>query len=71
MQELKNDSKVCSICEKNFIDGDEKVIDHDHLTGEFRGVAHNDCNLQFNLKDCKIPVIFHNLKGYDSHLILY
>ncbi len=47
----------------------EKVRDHDHLTGKFRGAAHNFCNLRYR-KQFKIPVLFHNLKNYDSHLIV-
>ena len=35
-----------------------------HVTGKYRGSAHTDCNLTN-----KIYVIFHNLRGYDSHLI--
>ena len=54
---------------KKIIDNkDETVRDHCHITGKFRGSAHWDCNINFKLTK-KIPVIFHNLKGYDSHLI--
>ena len=50
----------------------KKVLDHCHLTGKYRGAAHSICNLQLaiNPDTVKIPVILHNLKGYDSHLIL-
>ena len=47
---------------------DEKIRDHCHITRKFRGTAHRSCNINFQLTK-KIPVIFHNLKGYDSHLI--
>jgi hypothetical protein len=46
-----------------------KVIDHDHLNGSYRGPAHKSCNLKCNLKKYKLPVFFHNGKGYDSHFI--
>ena len=46
-----------------------KVRDHCHVTGKYRGAAHAICNLNFKLSD-KIPVVFHNLKGYDSHFIM-
>ena len=35
---------------------------------KFRGAASWDCNINFQLTK-KIPVIFHNLRGYDSNLI--
>ena len=61
-------SNNCWICKK-LIDNDEgKVRDHCHITGKFRGVGHKSCNLDFKLAK-KVPVIFHNLRGYDSHLI--
>ena len=48
------------------------VRDHCHITGKYRGSAHNNCNLQlrFDPDKLKIPVVFHNLKGYDSHFIM-
>ena len=61
-------SNTCSICEKLIEDDDEKVRDHCHITETFRGAAHRSCNINLQLTK-KILVIFHNLKGYDSHLI--
>lgn len=62
----------CHICEQPIHDGlKDKVRDHDHLTGKYRGAAHKGCNLNYNHKNFKIPVIFHNLKGYDSHFIIH
>ena len=64
---LFHQSNNCWICKKIINHDDEKVRDHCHITGKFRGSAHWDCNIDFQLTK-KIPVIFHNLKGYDSHL---
>ena len=44
------------------------MTDHCHVTGKFRGAAHWDCNINFQLTK-KVHAIFYNLKGYDSHLI--
>ena len=59
--------QICSICAKSF--KDEKVRDHCHLTGKFRGAAHKSCNLKYKIPKF-IPVIFHNLSGYDAHLFI-
>ena len=54
-------TEICWICSK-------LIRDHCHITGKYRGAAHWNCNI--NLKIIKnIFVIFHNLKGYNSHLI--
>ena len=53
----------CCICNKLFDVGDEKVKDHCHVTGKFRGAAHFSCNADCNLSK-NVLVIFHNLKGY-------
>ena len=59
----------CWICNRLFDVRDEKVRDHCHMTGKFRGAAHFSCNANCKLSK-NIPVIFHNLKDYDSHLII-
>ena len=59
----------CHICELKYNEKDVRVRDHCHITGKYRGSAHQDCNLKFQITD-KIPVIFHNLRGYDSHFII-
>jgi hypothetical protein len=58
----------CNICDGEL--GKDRVRDHDHISGLYRGACHNNCNLRFNLKHYKIPVVFHNLKNYDAHLII-
>ena len=46
-----------------------KVRDHCHVTENYRGASCDKCNLGMRFTKT-IPVIFHNLKGYDSHLLL-
>ena len=67
-EHLFQESNNCWICGKIIDNDDEKVRDHCHITGKFRGAAHWCCNISFQLTK-KIPVIFHNLRGYNSHLI--
>ncbi|XP_026830160.1 uncharacterized protein LOC113563142 [Ooceraea biroi] len=57
------------ICEKPFAPDDTRIRDHCHLTGRYRGPAYMNCNL--NYKDSyTIPIVFHNLSGYDAHFII-
>ena len=62
----------CHICGEKYTDKDVHVRDHYHITEKFRGSAHQECNLKLRIKpeNHKIPVIFHNLLGYDSHFIM-
>ena len=67
----KNASQ-CYICQKDFNSEDKgliKVRDHCHLTGRYRGAAHSKCNLDIKTPNF-VPVVFHNLEGYDSHLFI-
>ena len=59
----------CYVCDCSFTDENCKVHDHCHVLGNYRGAACNKCNLGMKMTKT-IPVIFHNLKGYDSHLLL-
>ena len=59
----------CWICDKLFDAGDDKVRDHCHITGKYGGAGHWSCNVNLKLSK-KVPVIFLNLRGYDSHLIM-
>ena len=68
-EEIFQLSNSCWICDKLFDTGDYKVRDHYHTRGKYRGAGHWSCNINLKLT-WKFPIIFHNLKGYDSHLIV-
>ncbi|CAH3169888.1 unnamed protein product [Porites lobata] len=57
-------AETCHICKKELLT--DKVRDHCHFTGQYRGAAHNSCNLQCR-KPMIIPVIFQE---YDAHLFI-
>ena len=58
----------CHICFKEF--GEKgKVRDHCHYTGLYRGAAHFGYNLRYKIPNY-IPVVFHNLAGYDVYLFI-
>ena len=58
---------TCWICGEEM--GNDRVRDHCHFTGKFRGAACNSCNLKLRRQN-NISVFFHNLSGYDSHLFI-
>ena len=64
-KQYHNTTKICHICNKPCIN---KVRDHCHQTGRYRGPACNICNLNYRQQNF-IPVIFHNGKGYDFNLL--
>ena len=67
-----NKRKICYICKKEFDNNDkkqQKVRDHCHYTGKYRGAAHNICNLRYKVPK-EIPVVFHNSSTYDYHFII-
>ena len=79
-------AKKCYICDEEFsADQDDKNRaenrDHNHLDGLYIGPACARCNLSRKYKQAtrpkknkpatyEIPIFFHNLRGYDSHILL-
>ena len=67
-----NNQKVCHICKKEFDTSDKKhnkVRDHCHYTGKYRGAAHNICNLRYKISK-EVPIVFHNGSSYEYHFII-
>ena len=62
-------STKCHICYKPFTQTNLKVRDHCHYTGLYRSPAHSLCNLRYKIPSY-IPVLFHNLSGYNAHLFI-
>ena len=67
-QESFDNATQCWICNSAIVD-DDKVRDHCHYTGKYRGAAHSKYNLALK-KDKTIPVGFHNGTKYDFHLLV-
>ena len=65
-QQYEKETK-CWICKGEL--NNDRVRDHCHFTGRYRGAAHNSCNRKYK-KPNFTPVVFHNLSGYDSHLFI-
>ena len=62
-----DNSILCHICNEEL--GKDKVSDHCHLSGKFRGAAHEVCNLKYKVSKF-FPFVFHNVSGYDSRLFI-
>ena len=61
---IYNNSTLCRICNEEL--GEDRVRDQCHLSGTFRGAAHEVCNLKYKVPQF-FEVVFHNLSGYDKH----
>ena len=48
-EHLFQQSNSCWICKKLIDNDEEKVRDHCHVNGKFRGAAHWDCKINFQL----------------------
>ena len=59
----------CWIWDDDYLNTDVKVRDHCHITRKYRGSTHRGCNINLELNH-KISIASHNLKDYDSHLIM-
>ena len=59
----------CHICEKPFASDNTRVCDHCHLNCRYCGPAQSNCNLNYK-NSLYIPIVFHNLSGYDAHFLI-
>ena len=65
-EDYRNDN-ICRFCEKEILS--DKVRDHCHLTGNYRGPAHSICNINVTQDQSNfIPFIFQNFSNYDCHM---
>ena len=73
-QWIAKNQETCLFCAEPLLKQNHKdsVKDHCHITGKYRGAAHNECNFKLRIKHKTdpIPVVFHNLRGYDAHHLM-
>ena len=73
-QWIANNQETCLFCAEPLLKQNHKdsVKDHCHITGRYRGAAHNACHLKMRIKPKTdpIPVMFHNLRGYNAHHLM-
>ena len=66
-EEDYRNNNVRRFCEQEILS--DKVRDHCHLTGDYRGPAHSKCNINVTQKQSNfIPFIFHNFSNYECHM---
>ena len=66
-KEAFKNNNTCRFCEKK-VEYD-KIRDHCHLTGKYRGPAHIKCNINVTQdKSNNIPFKFHIFSNYDCHM---
>ena len=59
-------TKICWFCNKKILNDNDKVRDHCHLTGKYRGPSHHICNINVKQKQSNfIPILFHKFSNYD------
>ncbi|XP_050420213.1 uncharacterized protein LOC126833111 [Adelges cooleyi] len=66
-QAVHDAATVCYVCREPLTPVD-KVRDHCHLSGRYRGPAHSACNLKLRVPNY-VPIVLHNFSGYDSHFL--
>jgi hypothetical protein len=70
-QEKYQAATTCEKCKKPFDKKERpKVRHHCHVTGQYIGAWCRKCNFLEGMKDFELVVFFHNLRGYDSHMII-
>ena len=66
-EENYKNNNICRFCDREILS--DKVLDHCHLTGKYRGPAHNICNINVRQQKSNIfPFIFHIFSNYDCHM---
>ena len=64
-----SNAKFCRVCKVEYKVSEEKVRDHDHRTGKYKGSAHQSCQSKIYYEK-SLNAFFHNLKGYDSYFLI-
>ena len=69
-EKLYREIIICQFCEQEGF-SDDKIRDHCHLTGKYRGPTHQKCNIIVKQKQSiLITFAFHKFTNYDTHLFL-